>query len=366
MGEEEKANQTYLDWIQVYPDDHRPHQNLAVNYCDMGQYDKAVEEEKTVLKLQPNNVNGFTALMGDYLALDQLKNANDIFEQARAQKLDHNVLGLYRYYTAFLQNDSGTMQEQLAWATGRPGAEDQLLSAASDTEAFYGRFDRARSLTKRAVQSAKNADMVETAAGWKANAAMREAEVGNNVQARQLAAETLELSRGRDVEVQIALALARAGQAAQAEKIATKLDTECPRNTMVQNYWLPTIRSAIELQNKNPNKAIELLDETTPYELGEALQGHMYPTYLRGEAYLKLGRGHEAAAEFQKILDHRGVVLNFVIGALARLQLARAAAMGGDTASARKLYEDFLTLWKDADTESPLLAAARAEHKRLN
>ena len=203
----------------------------------------------------------------------------------------------------------------------------QLLSAASDTEAFYGRFDRARSLTKRAVQSAKNADMVETAAGWKANAAMREAEVGNYVQARELAADTLELSRGRDVEVQIALALARAGQVAQAEKIATKLDTECPRSTMVQNYWLPTIRAAIELQNKNPNKAIELLDETTPYELGEALQGHMYPTYLRGEAYLKLGRGHEAAAEFQKILDHRGVVVNFVIGALARLQLARAAAM---------------------------------------
>lgn len=365
LGEQEKANQTYLDWIQVYPNDHRPHQNLAVNYCDMGQYDKAVEEEKKVLELQPNNVNGFAALMGNYLALGQIENANNIFDQARARKLDHNVLGLYRYYTAFLQNDNDTMQKQLTWATGKPGAEDQLISAASDTEAFHGRFDRARSLTKQAIQLARNADMAETAAGWEANAAMREAEAGNNVQARELAAEALELSRGRDVEVQIALALARAGQVAQAGKIAEKLNTDYPRDTMVQNYWLPTIRAAIELQNKNPNKAIELLDETTPYELGEALQGHMYPTYLRGEAYLKLGRGKDAAAEFQRILDHRGVVVNFVLGALAHLQLGRADAISGDAQGARKHYEDFLELWKDADADLPLVAAARAEHQRL-
>jgi predicted Zn-dependent protease len=195
---------------------------------------------------------------------------------------------------------------------------------------------------------------------------MREAEVGNNVQARGIASNALELSRGRDVEVQVALALARTGQVAQAEKIVAKLDAEYPRSTMVQNYWLPTIRAAIELQNTNPNKAIELLDETTPYELGEALQGHMYPAYLRGEAYLKLGRGHEAAEEFQKVLDHRGVVVNFVIGALARLQLARAAALSGDTASARKNYEGFLELWKGADADLPVLITARAEHKRLN
>ena len=362
----EKANQTYMDWIQVYPDDHRPYQNLGVNYCDMGQYEKAVEEEKTVLKLQPNNVNGFAALMGDYLALGQIENANDIFEQARAKKLDHNVLGLYRYYTAFLANDTETMQKQAEWATGKPGAEDEMLSAESDTEAFYGRFDRARSLTKRAVQSAKNADTPETAAGWNASAAMREAEAGNNAQARDLAAAALELSRGRDTEVQAALALARAGQVTEAERIAAKLDADYPRHTMVQNYWLPTIRAAIELQNKNPNKALELLDVTTPFELGVGLQGYMYPVYLRGEAYLNLGRGREAAQEFQKMLDHRGIVVNFVTGALAHLQLARADAITGDTASARKHYEEFLQLWKDADTDSPVLTAAQAERKRLN
>jgi serine/threonine protein kinase/Tfp pilus assembly protein PilF len=365
-GEMEKANQTYLSWIQVYPDDHRPYQNLGANYCDMGQYDKAVEEEKAVLQLQPNNVNALTSLMGDYLALDQAEKAKDVFEEARKRNLDHNFLGLYRYYAAFLEGDSETMQRQLDWAMGRPGAEDLLLSAESDTEAFYGRLERARSFTNRAAQSAKNADAPETAAGWKANAALYEVEVGNKVQARAIASDALEMSRGRDVEAQIALALARAGQLARAEKIAAKLDAEYPRGTMVQNYWLPTIRAAIELQNNNANKAIELLEETIPYELGNGLLGHMYPAYLRGEAYLKLGRGHEAAGEFQKVIEHRGVVLNFVIGSLARLQLARAAAMSGDTASARKRYEDFLGLWKGADANLPVLTAARTEYKSLN
>ena len=164
-GEMERANQTYLNWIQVYPDDYRPHQNLGANYSDMGRYDKAVEEERTVLQLQPNNVNAFTALMGDYLALGQLEKAKDIFEQARNKELDHDLLGLYRYYTAFLDNDAETMQKQLEWAMERPGAQDALLSAQSDTEAFYGRFDRARNFTQRAAQSAKNADAAETAAG---------------------------------------------------------------------------------------------------------------------------------------------------------------------------------------------------------
>jgi len=206
--------------------------------------------------------------------------------------------------------------------------------------------------------------MADTAAGWKANAALREVEVGNRVQARAIATEALQLSRGRDVEPQIALALARAGQSAQAEKLVAKLNTDHPRNTTVQSYWLPTIRAAIELQNKNASKAIELLEETRRYELGEGLQGRMYPVYLRGEAYLMSGYGDQAAGEFQKILDHRGVVLNFVIGSLARLRLARAAAMSGDTASARKHYEEFLELWKGADTDLPVLSAARTEYKR--
>ena len=365
-GEMEKANQTYLDWIQVYPDDYLPHQNLGANYSEMGQYEKAVEEEETVLRLQPNNVNAFTALMGDYLALDQPEKANDVFEQAHKRNLDQTFLGLYRYYTAFLQDDAATMQRQVEWAMGRPGAEDALLSAESDTEAFYGRFDRARNYTHRAAQSAKNADARETAAGWQANAALREAEVGNRVQARAISSDALEMSRGRDVELQVALALARAGEIAQAEKIAAKLDTEFPRDTMMQNYWLPTIRAAVELQKNNPNQAIELLEETVPYERAIGYSGYMYPAYLRGEAYLKLRRGHEAEGEFLKVLGHRGVVLNFVIGSLAWLQLGRASAVSGDNSSARKQYQHFLELWKGADPNLPVLDAAQAEYQRLN
>lgn len=364
-GEIENANQTYLDWIQVYPDDFPPHQNLAANYSDMGQYAKAVEEEKTALQLQPSNVDVYTALMGDYLALDQPAKANDIFEQARKRKLDHNDLGLFRYYTAFLQGDAGTMQEQLEFAMGRPGAEDELFSAQADTEAFYGRLDHARSFTQRAVHSATKAEAPETGAGWKANAALYEAEVGNKVQARAIAAEALAMSRGRDVEAQAALALARAGQIDDAEKLAAHLATEFPRHTIVQNYWLPAIRAAIELQKNNATKAIELLEVTIPYELGGGTERHVYPAYLRGEAYLKLGRGQDAAAEFQKILDHRGVVVNFVIGSLAQLQLARATALSGDTASARTRYQEFLALWKDADSDLPVLKAARTEYQRL-
>jgi tetratricopeptide (TPR) repeat protein len=366
-GEMEKANQTYLDWIQVYPDDNISHQNLGSNYFDMGQYEKAVAEHKIVLQLQPNDVNPFTSLVGDYNALGLFDKAKATFDEARKRKLDHPSLGLYRYHTAFLQGDTGVMQQQVEWAMSKPGAEDLLLSAESDTEAFYGRFDRARALSDRAAQLAKNGDAPETAAGWKANAALREAEVGNLIQARAIVEEALAMSVGRDGRILSALALARAGQTAEADKLVAKLDAEFPRNTMLQNYWVPTIRAAIELQKNNANKAIELLEVTAPYELGDALlSGHMYPVYLRGEAYLKLGRGREAAAEFQKVLDHPGVVSNFVTGALARLQLARAEALNGDTAAARKEYEDFLKLWKDADASLPVLKAAQAEYKRLN
>ena len=364
-GEMEKANRVYLEWIQMYPDDHRPHQNLAANYTDMGQYEKATAEEAIVLQLQPNIVGAYTNMVGAYNALDQPQKAKAAFDEAHARKLDHASLGLYRYYTAFRQDDQASMQKQVDWAQGKPGAEDSLLSAQSDTEAFRGHFDRARDLTQQAAQSARNAEAPERAAGWKANAALREAEVGNLIQARAIAAESMAMSAGRDVEVQVALALARAGQVGQSEKLAAKLDREFPRSTMIQNYWLPTIRAAIELQKKNARKALELLEVTAPYEWGNQLSGHAYPIYLRGDAYLQLGQSQQAAGEFQKLLDRPGVVLNFVTGALARLQLARAAVASGNLTAARKSYQDFLSLWKDADANLPILKAGQTEYAKL-
>jgi eukaryotic-like serine/threonine-protein kinase len=190
--------------------------------------------------------------------------------------------------------------------------------------------------------------------------------VGNLIQARSICSDALAMSSGREVEIQCALVLARAGQSAQVERIAARLDGEFPRSTMLQDYWLPTIRAAIELQKNNPARAVELLEVTAPYELGYQSTGHLLPAYLRGEAYLKLGRGQEAAKEYRKVIEHRGVVVNFVTGALAELQLARAEAMAGDAAAARKAYDDFLKLWKDADAGLPVLKAAQLESKRRN
>ncbi len=365
-GEIDKADRSYAEWIQTYPDDWIPHQNLGANYYDLGQYDKAAAEVQTVLRLMPGNVDAFTALVNDYNALNQPEKAKAILDEARSRKLENPNLGLFGYHTAFLQGDQTTMQQQVDWAMGKPGAEDMLLFAESDTAAYHGRLEQARQLSEQAAQSAKHADVPERAALWKANAALREAEAGNKSGAQATAEDALGISGGNDVVVLAALTQARAGHTTQALKLAGQLDREFPRSTMKQNYWLPVIRAAVELQKNNPSKAIEILQVTAPYELGyQSIGGHLYPAYLRGEAYLKMGQGQQAAREFQKVLDHPGVTLNFVTGALAHLQLARALAMSGDKTAARKSYEDFLTLWKDADSELPILATAKSEYMRL-
>ena len=269
---------------------------------------------------------------------------------------------------AFLRGDQDAMQRELVWATGRSGEEDWLLSAQSDTEAYFGRLASARELSQRAVESARRADSEETAALWQANAALREAEFGNAMAARQNAMTALSLAPGRDVTTMAALALVRAGDVAQAQRLANGLDRDFPQNTIVQVYWLPAIRAAIELAAKNSAKALELLKTAAPYELGQSqpfFVGMMYPAYLRGQAYLQARNGKEAAAEFQRIISHRGIVLNFPLAAVAHLGLARAHALEGDTANARVAYEDFLKLWKDADSNIPLLREARTEYGRL-
>jgi tetratricopeptide (TPR) repeat protein len=221
------------------------------------------------------------------------------------------------------------------------------------------------------VHSARRAEVLETAAEWRTNDALREAEIGNAARARQSATEALALSTGPDVELQAALALARAGETTRAQKLVDKLNREFPLDTLMQDYWLPSVQAAIELEKNDPAKAIDLLNTAIPYELGStsksvAFYGHLYPVYIGGLARLRAGQGQQAVAEFQKVLDHRGIVGNFILGALAHLQLGRAQAMMGDKAAARKSYEDFLTLWKDADPDVPILRAAKAEYAKLN
>ena len=367
-GELDKANQSYEMWKQSYPRDPLPHGNLGDNHMKLGQWEMALLETEESLRLEGNSSVAEGNLAWIQLALGRTEDARRTVEQALARKLDGVQLRGSSYLMAFLRGDQDAMQRELVWATGRSGEEDWLLSAQSDTEAYFGRLASARELSQRAVESARRADSEETAALWQANAALREAEFGNAMAARHNAMTALSLAPGRDVTTMAALALVRAGDVAQAQRLANGLDRDFPQNTIVQVYWLPAIRAAIELAAKNSAKALELLKTAAPYELGQSqpfFVGMMYPAYLRGQAYLHARNGKEAAAEFQRIISHRGIVLNFPLAAVAHLGLARAHALEGDTANARVAYEDFLKLWKDADSNIPLLREARTEYGRL-
>jgi serine/threonine protein kinase/tetratricopeptide (TPR) repeat protein len=367
MGDLEKETQTYELWIANYPRDSVPHNNLGANYAFLGSYDKSLAESQEASRLEPDDMIGYSNLGSVYVSLDRLDQAQAVFDQALARKLDGGSLRANIYTLDFLRGATAQMQEQVTWAAGKPGVEDVLLSMQSDTEAYYGRMSRARDFSRRAVDSAIRADSKETAAFWQANAALREAELDNTALARQGVASALMLSPGRDVKVVATLILARTGDAARAKALTEELEKNYSTNAMLKLYWLPTINAAILLGANNPSQALVDLEAAAPYELGGAQMfiNYLYPAYVRGEAYLLAHNGTAAAAEFQKLLDHRGIVLNFVTGALAHLQLGRAYAMTGDTAKAKSAYQEFFTLWKDADSDVPILKQARAEFAKL-
>jgi len=367
-GELEKAIQQYEVWIHDYPRDYVAATNLGVNYFTLGQFERAAAVTREALRLEPASILGYNNLGVAYFSMNRLDEAKSAFDEALARKLDGPYLRQSIYYLDFLRKDAAGMQQQVAWAMGKPGAEDILLSAESDTQADYGRLQKARQLSAQAAESAKRNDSKETAAFWLANEALREAEFGNATAALKQAREALDLAPGRDVRVETALALARSGDATTAQKLMAALNQEFPLDTLMQNYWLPTVRAAIELQRHDAAKAIGILRAAVPYELADPppfSTGTMYPVYLRGEAYLAAGNGGLAAAEFQKILDHPGVIVNFPLSALSHLGLGRARALSGDTAGARTAYQDFFALWKDADPDIPILEKAKGEYAKL-
>ena len=368
-GEIDKAIQTYDEWARTYPADYVPHGNLGDNYNFLGQYEKAAEETSATLRIEPDDAIAYGNLVNDYLSLDRIKDAKAALDEASRRNLDTPDLHLYRYHLAFLENDPAAMQEQSSWATGKPGAEDAQLSDESDTEAYYGRLQKARELTRQAVELAKRNGTADTAALWQVNEALREAEFGNTALARKAAADAMSLSSKPDIELLVALALARIGDTAQSSALADKVAAEFDRDTMIQAYWLPTIRATIAIDRGDPQKAVELLSMASEYELGEPLQwpshGTLYPVYVRGEAYLQGGDAVQAATEFQKMIDHRGIVANFPLGALAHLQLGRAYKLAGDVGKAREAYAAFLVAWLDADPDIPILKQAKTEYAKL-
>jgi len=363
-GELEKAIPAYELWQQTYPRDYPLYVYLGVIYGVLGNWEKSLEEYREAMRLDPeNNQDTYAGLGNVYMNLNRLDEAETVFNQAEERKLEGEDLLALGYQVAFLKGDTEQMSRIALAAVGKPGMEDRLLAAQSDTGAWYGKLNSARQLTQRAMDSAGHNDAKETAAGYQAEAALREVESGDREQARADAGAAVKLAPNRDVMTMAALALARAGDTSMAEKLAAELDKTHPVDTIVQRYRLPTIRAAIALQRKDPNRAIELLQQTSPIELGDA--GWLLPVYLRGEAYLMLGDGNRAAAEFQKFVDHRGLIGNFPLGALARLELGRAYALSGDKDKARSAYQDFLTLWKDADPDIPILKQAKAEYAKL-
>jgi eukaryotic-like serine/threonine-protein kinase len=370
-GNVDKARQAFEQWKQAYPREYTPYLDLGVIDQSEGRYEQAVKDTLEAKRVSPDSSLAIGNLVGSYVLVNRLDEAKAAYKEGVAgEKADNSVLHGNRYAVAFLENDNEEMDRQVAWAKDKPGSEDQLLSFSSDTEAYFGRMMKAREISRRAVDSAKRNDQRETAALWQMNAALREAEVGNVAEARKLASDALALASEHDSQVLGALAFSRAGDVSQAIKMADDLANHFPDDTLIRLYWLPCIRASIEIRRTNPAKAVEILGTADPFELGSPslapnAGATMYPTYVRAQAYLAMGKGKEAAAEYQRVLDHRNIIVNFIVASLAHLGLGRAYALAGTPDQAKTAYQDFFSLWKDADPDIPILKQAKAEYAKL-
>jgi tetratricopeptide (TPR) repeat protein len=369
-GELDKAVETYREWEESYPRDYVSRVNLGVLYSLQGQYEKAIEEERKSIELNADNVIAYENLVNYLLVSNRFEDARKAHDEAILRKLDDYGLTTCLYALAFLQGDGKTMEEQLTWFEGKPDLEHMSLALQSGTDAYTGHLTKARELTHRAVASAIRADAKESAAMDELDGAWREAAFGNLEDAHQETVAALALApQSRDVQLMAGLVFAFSGDAKRGQVVAADMGKNFPLNTLVQSYWLPAIHAQIALTIKDTTSAIEQLRAAGPVELGlpsgNATNSCLYPAYVRGQAFLAAGRGGEAGAEFQKILDHRGLVWNCATGALARLELGRAYVATGDNTKAKAAYQDFLTLWKDADPDIPILKEAKTEFAKL-
>jgi tetratricopeptide (TPR) repeat protein/predicted Ser/Thr protein kinase len=364
-GDLEKARQVYELWAQTYPREAVPPMNLGVVHQSLGQYEKSLEDFREALRLLPNDVLNYGNLVTALVNLNRVKEAHAAAAEAAEKKLDSPDLRFALYQLAFLQSDEQAMTAELAWAKDRPGEESVLLYYQADTAAYYGQLNKAREFSRLAAAAAERAGRKERAAGCEAAAALREALFGNGAEARRSATNALNHSNGRDVQFVAGLALAMVGDRDRAIEMADALKSHYPEDTVVQSNYLPTIYAQIALDDRDPSRAIEFLKAAAPYELGLAgsstYSTYLYPIYVRGQAFLAAHDGAAAAAEFQKISNWPGVVVEEPIGALAHLGLARARALNGEPGEARASYSNFLALWKNADPGFPFLASVQAE-----
>jgi tetratricopeptide (TPR) repeat protein len=364
-GQIDKAIQSCQLWTQTYPRDFVPHRILGFEYATLGRWQESTEEFGEANHLDPSQYLPYAGLMQGYVALNRLADAHAIYQQALARNLGPGDIDSFRYGLAFVEGDL-EMMAQIA------SSHPNLESAAADVEAYFGHLGKARELSRRAADTALSAGAKEQAAYVAANAALREVLFGNAAAARQDVSATLNQSLGASGHAGTgwsaswsgALALALVGDSARAGKLADDLVAGYPVDTVINDLWLPEIRSVIKLNEGKASQAVDQLAPAAAFEMSW-VEPRLMPAYLRGQAFLMAHRGPAAAIEFQKILDHRGVVLTSPIGALAHLQIGRAYALQSDTARASVAYQDFLALWKDADPDIPILKQAKAEYAKL-
>jgi serine/threonine protein kinase/Flp pilus assembly protein TadD len=366
-GELDKAAQVLTESAHAYPNDADAQGYLGFALYELGQWDRSATACRGALRLNPDNGIVASVLVADYLCLNRLQEAKAAYEQARVRNLENLFPDSVMYVLAFAERDATGMQRYFDAAMGKPGFEDILLTMRSDADAYYGRLGKARESSKRASESAKNNRAKETAALWQAYAALHEAEFGYAREALEEAHAALSAAPGRDVRVLAGMALARAGYASEANKLADGLNQEFPLNTTVQVYVLPSMRAMLAINRNEGKQSLKVLEATSGYEFACPAaflytQPPFYPTYLRGQAYLKAGQGQLAVAEFQKVA---AFPYSYPLGALARLQLGRAYVMSGEKNQGRAAYQDFLDLWKDADPDIPILKQAKTEYAKL-
>jgi tetratricopeptide (TPR) repeat protein len=371
-GNAEKAQLTCEVWAQTYPREMTPHGFLSgIIYPVFGKYEKAVEESKKAIGLDPDFAVAYDILAWSYENLDRLGEAVNTLQRASDRKLEDPDFWTHRYDIAFLRADKPGMEREAALGQGKPGAEGWIADHEAFALAYSGHVQQARRMSRRAADLAQHAAQRETAALFETGAALREAFFGNTSAARRNAMAALELSKDREVEYGAAFSLALSGDSGRSRTLADDLQRRFGEDTSVRSSYLPALRALLALNRGEASKAIELLQTAVPYELGvpgsciHGFFGALYPIYVRGEGYLAAHEGVAAAAEFQKILDHRGIVVSDPIGALAHLQLGRAFAMSGDKTKAKTAYQDFLSLWKEADPDIPIFKQAKAEYAKL-
>ena len=362
-GELDKAIEAYQLWKRTYPRDSIPPNNLGVAYNTMGKFDQGLEEAQETMRLDPNSAFSYALLGSSYLGLNRLAEAKAV--RLKQVELNLDALDNHQdlYVLAFLEGDTAGMQREAEFAKGKPD-EFVMLEAVAEAAAFSGKLGKAREAYHQAIESAQRGRFEESAAGIAARQGRTEAMFGNLPQAREAAQAAIAMNRNRFTLFFSGMAQSMVGDVRQATATADELSKRFPTDTWVNSVWIPSIRGQIEINRGNPGKAIEMLRPASPYEFG--LFPRMFPTYIRGQAYLQAKQGKEAAAEFQKVLDHRGSCQTAPHCALSQLQLARARVLSGDAAGARTAYQDFFAIWKDADPDIPILKEAKAEYAKLN